>query len=411
MKPTTIFMSGFTLAILCQGIAYGQFDREIPLSVTPFSKNVTALDLSNNFDMSFLNREFANNSSGNRNNTGLSLRGTQFIVDNVGVGLEIDIDRRLERTEDIEIITSSTIASFHGVYGNTLGALNYYAKAAVSVGVDNYKYDSPVFEQDSKKNLFGLDFEVGMPVGFKQGSGFYVTPFVSYNYNVISDDDYKDILSGFNLGTRLNIYLPGSSYAKNFGEVSDFSEDMYSQGTNVIGGNARFNVNFGSESNWYIGGDEDDEEIGENSYYGGMLKTGYYHYFFDDIAIGGDLMIRTSGNNNKDTDVKQSGFSWKVTPKIQANLPVSGELNNTFFFIGYGFGNSLDKTKYLAQTTEVKENNTSFDIGAGHNVFFAKGFALVPILNYTRAKSKNTETDVQSERNGIEFIVSMRHAF
>lgn len=411
MKAANLLSTGLALAILNSGLAFGQDVKEISTPVSVFSRENILLDLPSDLDFSWITRKSDNSSTSNRNNFGLNYGGTYFPIDNVGVGLGIRSDISKEIIEEIEIRNSSTNGSLHAIYGNSLSSvLNIYGKVAVRKGIDRYEYNSPSYTQDSKSKETGLNFEIGIPVGIT-GTGFYATPFIAYDYSVIKNDTYKDKFSGIFMGTKLNLSLSRGSFARNCDQVEEFSDNMYTKGTNVIGGSTRFNVNFGTETNMGSGENGYDGDDVNSSYFGGRIKTEYYRYLFDDIAFGGDFRIRTSGHKNKDTDNNYNNFSWMFMPKLQVNLPVTGKLHNTFGFVGYGLGGSTTTTSSSDQTYETKEKKSSVDLGTGYNIFFAEDFAFVPILNYTWSTSENKETDVKTKSNGVEMSFSIRHSF
>ena len=187
---------------------------------------------------------------------------------------------------------------------------------------------------------------------------------------------------------------------------------MYTKGTNVVGGSTSFNMKFGTLKSSYIGDDMYNDFENSLSDLCAALEIEYYRYVFDNLAVGAEFRVRGSGEKDKETDYKQNDFSWMLTPTIQANLPVNGLLNNTFGFVGYGFGGSKDKTTGTNnQTTETKYNTSELSIGAGYNLFMAKNLALVPRINYSMYTRKEADTDAKDKRSGIEAGFSMRYSF
>jgi hypothetical protein len=143
-----------------------------------------------------------------------------------------------------------------------------------------------------------------------------------------------------------------------------------------------------------------------------FLELEYYRYFFDNIAVGAEFRMRGSGEKDKETDYKQSDFSWMLTPTIQANLPVDGKLNNSFGFVGYGFGGSKDKiTGTNNQTNETKYKTSELSFGLGYNLFMAQNLALVPVINYSMYTRKEANSDAKDKRNGVEAGLSIRYSF
>ncbi|MDZ7635626.1 MAG: hypothetical protein U5L72_14820 [Bacteroidales bacterium] len=334
-----------------------------------------------------------------------------MLIDGFGVGFGIHSDRTKEIIGDTKEISATTLGSVHALYGRSMGGvLNLYGKVEFRGGIDTYNYDSPAIPDETKHSDIGLNLEAGAPIALGNSGGLYFIPYLAYDYNVIKDDEYKDIYSGFTLGTRMSLSLPIESFAGDCDQVRDFSTNMYAQGVNVLGGYSQFNLNFVGARYLYNGTNGSDE-YGSNSISSGLLLGEYYHYLFDNIAIGGELRLKSSGSRDKDTDDKQSSFSWMVKPKIMANLPLEGELNNAFAFTGFGFGTASDKADYFGSSYTTTENRTILFLGAGYNLFLAKGFSMVPTLNYTWFTSKDTETDDKSNRNGIETEVYFRYSF
>jgi len=415
MKPTILTKFAILLAFSNVGLVYGQDDIPIPIEVVklPFAKGNTLWNMSNDLNFSWKSLESNGESAGNRNRFGLHLNGTYFVVDNVGVGIGLSSEKTRTKNGDINEIDVTTLGSVNVLYGRTVGEmLNVYGKGEFSARVTNSKYESPGYSEDNKYNEYGLNFEVGAPLAIGKGTGFLVTPFLNYDYGVSKDDSYKDVYSGINLGTRLNISLPCASYAHNCEQISAFSENMYTKGTNVLGGSTSFWMQFGTQKSSYIGDDMYDDYENRLSDMYASLDIDYYRYIYNNLALGAEFRVRGSGEKNKETDYKQNEFSWMLMPAIQANLPVEGKLNNSFGFAGYGFGMSNEKTTGTNnQTTETKYNNSEIRFGVGYNLFMAKNLALVPIVNYSMYTRKEADSDAKDKSNGFEAGFSLRHAF
>jgi hypothetical protein len=413
MKPTSLIPSVFMLTFLNASLVFGQDDYSKVVISTPFAKGNTFWNMSNDLRFSWKKLESNDESAGNRNRFGLGVEGTYFIVDNFGVGIGLSSHKTRTKNGDIEQIEVSTVGSVNAMYGRTIGEIvNIYGKGEFSAGLDKSKYESPGYSQDNKYNEYGLNFEVGTPLTLGKGTGFLVTPFVNYDYLVSKDDSYKDVSSGIKLGTRLNISLPCAAYAHDCDQISAFSENMYSQGTNVIGGSTAFNLQFGTVKSSYIGDDMYNEYENSLSDMCASAEIDYYRYIIDNVALGAELRLRGSGEKDKETDYKQSEFSWMFMPAIQAHLPVEGKLNNSFVYAGYGFGTSKDKTTNTAnQTTETKYNNSEISFGVGYNLFMAKSLALVPVINYSMYTRKNNDADTKDTSNGFKARFGIRYSF
>jgi len=413
MKTTILANSAFLLTFLNALLVFGQDDKLKVAVESPFAKGNTLWNMSNDLGFSWKKLESNGESAGNRNRFGLHLEGTYFVVDNVGVGLGISSEKTRTKNVDINEIDVTTMGSVNALYGHTIGQLlNVYGRGEFRAGVNRSKYESPGYSQDNKYNEYGLNFEVGTPLALGKGTGVFFTPYANYDYGVSKDDNYKDVSSGINIGTRLNISLPCAAYAHDCSQISAFSENMYSKGTNVIGGSTSFRMQFGTEKSSYIGDDMYNDFENSLSDMCASAEIDYYHYIIDNVALGAEFRLRSSGEKDKETDYKQSEFAWMVRPAIQANLPVEGMLNNSFVFAGYGFGGSKDKTTNTAnQTTETKYNNSEISFGVGYNLFMAKSLALVPIVNYSMYTSKEADSDAKNKRNGFEARFSLRHTF
>ena len=413
MKPTSLLKAVPILSFLNANLAFGQDKIATELVNTPFAKGNIYMSMSNDLMFSWKNLKTNDESAGNRNRFGLHYEGTYFFTDHVGVGIGISSGRTKEKNGDAENIESYTIGSVHAMYGQSLGGIyNIYGKASVRAGMDKSAYDYPGYSQENKYKESGLNFEVGTPLALGKGTGFLVTPYLNYDYGVSKNDDYKDVSSGIFLGTRLNYSFPCAAYAHGCSQVKEFSENMYTKGTNVIGGSGIFALNLGTLNSQYIGDDmyeEYDYKLSEMCF---ETELEYYYYLFNNVALGVEARLRASGEKDKESDYRQNSLSWMVKPKIQANLPFSGELHNTFGFIGYGYGTSKDKsTNENNNETETKYSNTELSIGAGYSLFFARKFALVPEVYYSAYTRKNTDTDVKNQRNGPGVSFSIRHSF
>jgi Autotransporter beta-domain len=412
MKPTIRIMSVFMLIFLNASLVCGQ-DDEIPIAVeSPFAKGNIFFLMYNNLGFNWKNLESNGESAGKRNRFVTDIEGTYFVADNIGIGVGLSSYKTKIKKEDIEQIEVSTMGSVNALYGHSIGkTMNLYGRGEFGIGLNKSKYESPGYSQENKYNEYGLNFEVGAPFALGAGTGFLFTPYVNYNYGLTKDDNYKDVSSGINLGTRLNFSLPCAAFAHDCSQLSAFSQNMYSKGTNVIGGSTLFSLNFGTVESSYIGDDMYNYENKLSDRYA-SVKVDYYHYIIDNLAIGAALRLMSSGEMDKETDYKQSEFSWMLRPEIQANLPVEGKLNNSFLFAGYGFGGSREKTTSANnETTERKYNNSKISFGAGYNMFMAKSLALVPVLNYSMHTSKDADSDAKDKRKGFEAELSLRHTF
>jgi hypothetical protein len=413
MKTSIVTTTATLLAFLNASLVFGQDDKLKKVIESPFAKGNTLWNMSNDLKFSWKSLESNGESAGNQNRFGLHVEGTYFVVDNVGVGIGLSSEKIRTKNGDIDEIDVTTLGSVNALYGHATGGIvNVYGRGEFSAGVGKSKYESPGYSEDNKYNKYGLNFEVGAPLALGKSSGFLVTPFVNYDYYVSKDDSYKDSKSGINIGTRLNISLPCASYAHNCEQISTFSENMYTKGTNVLGGSTSFWMQFGTEKSSYIGDDMYNEYENSLSDMWASLVIEYYRYIFDNLAFGAKMRVYGSGEKDKETDYKQNDFTWMLTPTIQANLPVTGTLNNSFGFVGYGFGGSKDKTTGTNnQTTETKYNTSELSFGVGYNLYMAKNLALVPIINYSMYTSKEVDSDEKNKWSGIEAGFSMRYSF
>ena len=416
MKTSILTTSAFLLTFLNAELVNGQDDKLDKLTMpvqSPFAKGNTLWNMSNDLKFSWKSLESNGESAGNRNRFGLHIGGSYFIVDNFGVGLGVSSEKTRTRNGDIDEIDVTTLGSVNAIYGRTMNQLlSLYGRGELRTGISKSKYESPGYSQESKYNEFGVNFEVGTPLTLGKGSGYYVTPFVNYDYSISKDDSYKDTKSGINIGTRLNISLPCASYAHDCGQIDAFSENKYTKGSNVIGGSSSFQLQFGSLKSSYIGDDMYNDYENSLSDMCAFLELEYYRYFFDNIAVGAEFRVRGSGEKDKETDYKQNDFSWMLTPTIQANLPVDGKLNNSFGFVGYGFGGSKDKiTGTNNQTNETKYKTSELSFGLGYNLFMAQNLALVPVINYSMYTRKEADSDAKDKRNGVEAGLSIRYSF
>lgn len=413
MKPTSLLKSVLILVFLNASLAFGQDNMANVMVNTPFAKGNTYMSMSNDLMFSWKNLKTNDESAGKRNRFGLHYEGTYFLTDNVGVGIGISSGRTKEKNGDSENIESSTLGSVHAMYGYSPGGIiNVYGKASVRAGWDKLKYEYTGYSQEDKYNEFGLNFEVGAPLALGKGTGLFLTPYLNYDYGVSKNDDYKDVSSGIFLGTRYTYSLPCDAFAHDCSQIRGFSENMYSKGRNVIGGSTGFSLNLGTLNSRYIGDDINNDYDYTLSDMCFETEIEYYHYLFNNLALGAEIRLRASGEKDKESDYKQNSFSWMVKPKIQANLPLTGDLHNTFGFIGYGFGTSKDKTANINNDeTETKYTNSEFSLGVGYNMFFARSFALVPEVYYSAYTQKNTDTDTRDQRNGPGVSFTIRHSF
>lgn len=416
MKPTLLLLSGFILTLLNTGIVNAQLNTETPTPVSVFNKGNFFTDLSSNIGFDFLTLKTGDVKSGKSNSSGFHYKTTYMLLDGIGVGAGISGSRskympeEINGIEGVDIINSSISGSVNALYGQDISAvLNAYVKAEVRFGRTRYQADYPGSLQDQKQNLFGINLEAGLPWVPFDSNGCVITPVIGYSHSTSKDDYLKDINSGFYFGTRLNMSLPCSHMAHSCDESRAFAENMYSKGANVIGGSSYFMINTGTETNKYTSENGYGDYDTKHNFYGGMFNAEYYRYLFNNFAIGGGTELQVFGQKNKETENKYTDFSWKIKPTVQLNLPVTGELNNTFLFGGVVIGGSKDKSTNQEEITENKYNSSGFRLGVGHHVFMAKGFSLVPVINFASYTDKNTESDIKNVSSGIETGLSMRY--
>lgn len=416
MKPTMLLLSGFILALFNTGIVNAQRIRETVSPVSVFDKGNFFTDLSGNLSLDFLTLKTDDVKTGKSNSSGFYYKTTYMLVDGIGVGAGISGSRSkympvdINGIEGVEVITSSMLGSVNALYGQEISAvLNAYVKAEVSFGRTRYQADYPGFPQDQKQNILGINLEAGLPWVPFDSNGVVITPVVGYSHTTSKDDYLKDIYSGLYFGTRLNMSLPCAAMAHSCDESRAFAENMYTKGANVIGGSSYFMVNSGTETNKYTGENGYGDYDTKHNFYGGIFNAEYYRYILNNFAIGGGTELQIFGQKNKETENKYNNFSWKIKPTVQLNLPVTGEFNNTFLFGGVLFGGSKDKSTNQEEITEYKYNSTGFRLGVGHHVFMARGFSLVPVVNFASYTNKNTESDTKNTSSGIETGLSMRY--
>jgi hypothetical protein len=410
MKPSRLLNAAVLLPFLNSGLVFGQDEITKVAPVSPFSKGNTFYNMSNDLRFSWKKLSTDDVSQGNRNRFGLMLEATYFLIDNFGIGAGISSEKTREKDDGYDEVEARTLGSINAMYGCPLGGMyNIYGKASFRAGQNKYSYEYQGFSEESKYQEFGMKFEVGAPITVKPNSGLLITPFIAYDYGVSKDDNYKDATSSIYLGTRLNFSLPCASYAHGCDDINRFSENKYSKGRSVLGGSTYLSLNLGSENDKYIG-DGSYDYATKYSIFGAKIIADYYYYVIDNLSVGGELRLRGSSDKNKDDDSKESSFSWMLMPQVLGNIPVEGNLNNTFVFVGYGFG--MEKDKFTDEESEESNyNNTDLTFGLGYYFFLTDGLALTPIVDYSMFTQKDTDTDIKSKRNGMEANISLRYTF
>jgi hypothetical protein len=352
----------------------------------PFSRNFNEFAIMQNFGYTHTSPE---NSDNHTNNVNLNIDYNRFVMDHVGVGVELDLSS--SKSESPNAFSKSTNWMLYGdvIYGTTINNdFNLYGKLSVGFGEDKF---SATNTTSPKHNQFGYKFEVGSPIHMFDGGGNYITPFIGYNYIQQKNSSGKTSDNEFNFGFRFQNYSPCDAYECDSHHDRIFSRNSYNTGRSFIGYTSWGDFGFG-KSKFEYGNTSFEDDISS-----GALNFEYGYYFIPNLAIGAGVNLNSQSTKSGSTKYTSSQFVFM--PMVTANLPVDNCLNNLFLQGGYGFGSE----KNSSGSGDQKTNITNYCFNLGYNDYFSKHIALTPKIGYEWEIFKNTSTNIKTKFSGLEF--------
>jgi len=391
-------MSPKQLSLLCSLLIGVLGSAQVPLVQTSTNTNVSSeeiakLPFTRNFNEFTIQRNFnytrtkPDNSDDHSTNIDLKLDYNRFVVDHVGLGVEVNLSSFKAEYGNSTSKTVDWIAYGNLIYGTSFDNFNLYGKLSVGVGKSTDKYGSTT----TKDDLFGYKFEVGSPVHLFNDGGNYITPFIGYDFLQRKSSNVKFTDNFFELGFRFENYSPCSAYSCDCHHGRSFSRGAYDQGRSFIGYSSMGDIGFG-KSKYKMGSNSVENDLS-----GGLFNLEYGYYVIPNLALGAGLSWDYQKQESGSTDYKSSSLLFR--PMITANLPVDNCWNNLFLQGGYGFG----VEKNTSGSNDQKSNLTNYGVYLGFNDFFGKHIAFTPKIGYEWATSKEDNTDIKEKSSGFEF--------
>jgi hypothetical protein len=354
------------------------------LEKLPFSKSFNEFTVQRNFNYM---RTKPDNSDDHTANIDLKVDYNRFVVDHVGLGVEMNLSSLKEEFGNSTSKTVDWILYGNLIYGTSFDNFNLYGKLSVGVGKSTDKFNSTI----TKDDLLGYKFEIGSPVHLFDDGGNYITPFIGYDFLQRKSSNIKFTDNGFQLGFRFENYSPCSAYSCDCHHGRSFSRGAYDQGRSFIGYSSMGDFGFG-KTKYKVGNNSTKNDLS-----GGSLNLEYGYYIIPNLAVGAGLSWDYQKQESTGSDYKSSSLLF--TPMITANLPSDNCWNNLFLQGGYGFGSE----KNTVGSNDTKYNLTNYCVYLGFNDFFGKHITFTPKIGYEWETSKEENTDLKNKWSGLEF--------
>ncbi len=398
------------LCIAITSLSQNRPNTETPMAVQSItSEDINPFQQGNwNFDLNRIGRVNSQNAhyNGNkiaeRNSLDISLRGTYFFANNIGVGLDLSASR-----EKSGLTTQYTQSELLGILSLTAGTrisnnFNLYGTVGYGIGSEKYKQEIPGGNDQSESfDISRLQFAIGSPIRLG-GTNVFLTPELGYSIRTIDYEIEEEQKSMFQVRLGLETYLRGSDIGCN----PSHSAGMYNAGRSFIGYTTRASVGFGNYEFTYAGIPEPDKEDFNRL----NVMFDYNRYVIDNFAVGIEAGIRRVAYEpeNSGVNYKSSELSWRLKPQLTYNFPF---FQNSFVQVGGGIGGSKYKEEYNNNTDEYKENMKMFDAYLGYNFFFARNLALTPMFGYLVECWKEDGADESVSYRGFDAALGVRFNF
>jgi hypothetical protein len=149
----------------------------------------------------------------------------------------------------------------------------------------------------------------------------------------------------------------------------------------------------------------------KNKYTSTDINLKYSFYVIDYLAIGGGLVINDMVQKSDDNAFKYTWNNFTFEPQVTANVPVENGLRNVFFRGGYQLGAEKFQTKSGSVTNTDKYSVSGFDLGFGHNSFFANHTAFSLYGGYRSTTIKEKDGNDKTKQRGLAFTAGLVHFF
>jgi hypothetical protein len=363
-------------------------------SQNPFQKNTNFYSFDQNLEFGTLKWKDQDDDESNENYLNWNFEYNYFAWDNIAIGTRIMLNKSVDKYPDnYNYNFNYWMIYLLGTYGITMNNdMNLYAQLGLGFGADKYKFESPFSNSESSDKHFGAYLEIGSPFSLFDSDHFYFTPSFTLNgMNTNYDDAGSEFRASLMLQGRFNIFLGCNEHLCDIRNNWGHSAGKYEQG-NMFIGSSYISAGIGTSNT------KNDAEPGEpaeetkNSFSSGGINLNGFYYLVDNIAVGLETGVTTSGRTNKDNDNKTNSASLFAMPKVIANLPQDGALNNLFATLGITFG-SYKSTFESASIVTYRENDFGVSGGVGYNLFFTDELALNSAIIFEYLKSKEKDED------------------
>jgi opacity protein-like surface antigen len=372
-----------------------------PISGNLFQRGNWELGLTRNIDFSFLKEVQNGQETGTEKNVGANLSTTYFVANNFGIGANIRYDWA-KSTNGIEITTSDMTAYLSATYGYGFGPrFGIYGQVGFGLGKSKALAESGTNSFEETGNIVGYSLEVGAPILLD--GNVYLGPQISYygkstDYGKLGEFDEGGLRFSLNLRSYLNCKDEPESMRDM--DASHF----YQPGRSFIGVSTRSMVSVGNYK-WMQDNVVDDVDFCEWSF-----KADYNYYVFPYVALGAEVRLSSSTEQNQDQDQSDRQFQYAVMPQFTLNAPIDG-LQHLFLTGGVGFGRIKTTNEIGSDRNEQKDKLFTIGGGLGYNFYVTDLLALTPIIRYDSHSREDDQTDQKIRSRGVSGEFGVRFTF
>jgi hypothetical protein len=368
-----------------------------------FRKSMWNYSLNQRFNFSSYGIKYDDQKVGNQNEFDTRLRAEYFVADNWFIGGEIGYNSEVLKEDDTgdKFTECSNLIGLTGGYAKRLFDDKVPLRSRLKFGVGRVmdKYSDDTGEQKNSGFRWRTGVDIGFPLNI-YNNVIFVEPTVSYNYSSEKQDDYTINRSGFKIGANINFSLGCDEHICDFERKGDVPEDRYDAGTIQIGGGPKAKIAFGSITEKYTSGNE------ENKYKEGFsnfkIQGGAYVYPIKYLGAGASINLNTRTTNSKDTDYSTSSTGFTFMPMVVGHVPVEGILSQAFVDLGIGFGTQSSKTTNTnGEENKDKSSVTEYYAGVGFDFFVHNQMSLTLSVGYSAYNVKDKDTDVKTNWSGV----------
>lgn len=371
-----------------------------PISGNLFQRGYWELGVTRYLDYSSLKQLQDGQQTGTDKSFGANLSTTYFLANNFGVGANIRYDWG-KSTNGIDITSSDMTAYLSATYGHAFGSgFGIYGQFNFGLGKSKALAESGTTSFEEKGNIIGYSLEVGLPIRLK--GNVYLGPQVSYYAKSTEYDELGDFdEGGLRFSANLRSYLNCRDEPESMRDIDP--SDFYQPGRSFISA-PRLMVSTG-DYEWTQGNFVDEVDFCEWSF-----KGDYNYYVFPYVALGAQVRLSSSTEQNKAQDQSDKQLRYTVMPQFTLNAPIVG-LEHLFLTGGVGFG-QIKTTNEFGSNSDVQKNKL-FTVGGGlgYNFLVTDLLALTPIVRYESHSEEDDQSGDKVRSRGLRGEFGIRFTF